>query len=102
MVLWTHQLLFHADGINLLGDNINTIKGNTETVLGSRNSEKLKYIIIRRHQNSGQSWNLWTASESSEGMEKFIYLGTTLTNQNDIRDEIKLGLTYTNEKQVFI
>jgi hypothetical protein len=29
----THQLLAYADNVNLLGDNIDTIKKNTETVI---------------------------------------------------------------------
>jgi hypothetical protein len=29
----THQLLFYADVVNLLGDSINTKKGNSETLL---------------------------------------------------------------------
>jgi hypothetical protein len=29
----THRLLVHADGVNLLGDNIDTIKKNTETFI---------------------------------------------------------------------
>jgi hypothetical protein len=29
----THQLLFHADDVNLVADNTNTIKKNTETFI---------------------------------------------------------------------
>jgi hypothetical protein len=29
----THQLLAYADDVNLLGDNIATVKKNTETVI---------------------------------------------------------------------
>jgi hypothetical protein len=50
----------------------------------------LKYVIMSRHPNSGQNQNIRTADESFENVAKFKYLGTTLTNQNDIRDEIRV------------
>jgi hypothetical protein len=49
-------------------------------------------MIISRHQNTGQNHNIRIANESLENVGKFRYLGTTLTNQNDIRDEIKSRL----------
>jgi hypothetical protein len=46
-------------------------------------------MIMFRHQNSGQNQNIRIANESLENVAKFKYLGTTLTDQNDIHDEIK-------------
>jgi hypothetical protein len=83
--------------------SVNTIKENSETLLeASRdigpeiNAEKTKYMIMSRHPNSEQNKNIRIANESFEKVEKFKYLGTTLTNQNDIHDEIKSRLNSGN------
>jgi hypothetical protein len=99
----THQLLVYADDVNLLGDSVNTVKENSETLLkASRdigleiNAEKTKYMIMSRHPNSEQNQNIRIANESFENVAKFKFLGTTLTNQNDIHDEIKIRLNSGN------
>jgi hypothetical protein len=99
----THQLLVSADDVNLLGDSVNTIKENSETTLAASrdigleiNAEKTNYMIMSRHPNSGQNQNIRIAKESFENVAKFKYLETTLTNHNDIHDEMKSRLNSGN------
>jgi hypothetical protein len=58
----THQLLAYADDVNLLGDNIDIINKNTETLIDASkevglevNIEKTKYMLVPRDQNAGQT-----------------------------------------------
>jgi hypothetical protein len=54
----SHQLLAYADDVNLLGDTIDTIKKNIETLIDvSRkvgieiNIKKTNYMLLSHHQN---------------------------------------------------
>jgi hypothetical protein len=55
-----HQLLVYADDVILLGDDIDNIKENTQTLIYASkevglevNTEKTKYVLLSRHQNAG-------------------------------------------------
>jgi hypothetical protein len=53
-------------------------------------------MIVSRQPNSGQNPNIRIANELFENVATCKYLGTTLTNQNDIHDEIKSRLNSGN------
>jgi hypothetical protein len=77
----THQLLVYADDVKLLGDNIGTIKKNTETVIDASkevgleaNAERTKYVLMPRHRSAGQNHNIKVADASFENAVEFRYL----------------------------
>jgi hypothetical protein len=60
-----------ADAVNLLRDNIDTVRRNTETLFdGSKevglemNVKKTKYMLLSRHQNAGQNRHIKIANRS--------------------------------------
>jgi hypothetical protein len=49
-------------------------------------------MVMSRDQNAEQNHNIKIDDKSFERVEQFEYLGTALTNQNSIREEIKSRL----------
>jgi hypothetical protein len=95
-LIGTHQLLVYADDVSILGGRVQTIKKNTQTLVATSkeiglevNADKTEYMVMSHKQNAGQSHNINIDSSSSERVEEFRYLGTTLAHQNSIQEEIK-------------
>ena len=53
-------------------------------------------MVISPDQNVGRSHIMKTDNSSFERVEEFKYLGTTLTNQNSMQEEIKSRLKSGN------
>jgi len=94
----THQPLVCTDDVNILGGSVHTTRENAEALIVASkeiglevNADKTRYMVMSRDQNAGQSYSI-NVDNSSFEMEEFKYLGTTLTNQNYIQEEIKSRL----------
>jgi hypothetical protein len=53
-------------------------------------------MATSRHQNAAQNSDIQIGNKPLKTVEEFKYLGTTLTNQNSIHEEIKKGLKSGN------
>ena len=105
------ELLTQIQKINLtkviltliLGESIHMVKENAEALVVATkdiglevNADKTKYIVMSREQTSGLSHTMKVDNSSTERVEEFKYLGTTLTNENSIQKEIKSRLKSGN------
>jgi hypothetical protein len=53
-------------------------------------------MLLSRHHNAGQNRGMEIANRSFENVSQFKYLGTTVTNQNLIKEEMKRRLNSGN------
>jgi hypothetical protein len=88
--------LAYADDVNLLGDEIDAINKNTQTLIDTSkeiglevNVEKTKYMLVSHYQNAGQNREIKIGNRSFVNVSEFKYLGTTVTNQNLVQEEIE-------------
>jgi len=72
----THQLVIYADGVNILGGSIHTIKKNVEAlVVASKeirlevNVDKTKYMVTSQNHYAGRSHSMKTDNSSFQRME---------------------------------
>jgi hypothetical protein len=75
----THHVLVYPDGMPLFGDNISTIKKNTEALTNASNevglevnTNKTKYMLMSSHQNAGQNHNILEYSNHATSICKAI------------------------------
>jgi hypothetical protein len=97
------KLLAYADDVDMLGNEINTIKENTDTFLKAAREvglevsvDKTKYMFTGRNQIVTNNQNLIIDNKSFEKVNKFKYLGVILTSENEVKEEIKSRLNSGN------
>jgi len=59
-------------------------------------ADKTKYMVMSRDQNAGRNHSVRNNNSTFERVEEFKYLGTTLTHQHSIAEEIKSRLRLGN------
>ena len=98
----THQLLVYIDYVNMLDGSVHTLKKTEALVVASKeiglgvNADKTKYMVMSRVMTAGRSHIIKIDNRSYERMGQSNYVGTNLTNQNYIQEEIKNRLKSEN------
>jgi hypothetical protein len=70
-------------------ENIETLTDASKEVGLEVNVEKMKFMLVSRHQNAGQNQEIQRTNRTFEYVSQFRYLGTTVTSPNLIQEEIK-------------
>jgi hypothetical protein len=86
-----------------VGRSINNIKKTRDALVVATkeiglegNADKTKYMVMSRDRNARLSHNTMIDNSSFKRVEQFKYMGTTITYQNSIWEEIKSRLKSGN------
>jgi hypothetical protein len=92
-----------SDDVNILGGRVHTVKENAEALVVATkkiglevNADKIKYMVMSWDRNAGRDESVKTDDSSIERVKEFKYLGTKLTDQNCVLEEIKSRLKLGN------
>jgi MarR-like DNA-binding transcriptional regulator SgrR of sgrS sRNA len=91
--------ILYVDDVNLLGDgsrNTDTLAEASKRVGIEVNIEKIKYMLVSCDQNADQNRDIKVGNRAFENLSQFKYLGTIVTNQNLIQEEINRRLNSAN------
>jgi hypothetical protein len=99
----TRQLPVYVDYVNILGEGVDNVKKNTAALVVTSketglevNADNSKYMVMSRGRNARRIRSLKIDNCCFEKVEEFKYLGTILTNQNSIQEEIMRKLKKRN------
>jgi len=91
----THHLLVWPDKFDMLGGSVHALKNDSVAVVVASkasglevNADKTKYMVISQDQDAGGSHSIKIYNSSFARLEEFKYLGTTLTNQKSVQEEL--------------
>ena len=77
----THQLLAYADGVNILGGSIQTLKENAEALVAAAretglevSADKTKYMVMSGDQNAGLIHSVMMDNSTFERVEEWEQL----------------------------
>ena len=79
-----------------VGDFAEALVAATREIALEVNADKTKYMVMSRYQNAGRIRSVRIDNTTFDRVEEFKYLGTNLTNQNSIAEEIKSRLRSGN------
>ena len=84
-----------AYDVNILEGSLHNLKENAEALVAAAgeiglevSADKTKYMVMSGEQNVGRIDSVRMDNCTFERVEEFKYLGTTLTHQNSIPEEL--------------